>query len=56
MRGKNHDTRRESPAAAGAGCAAGHKTVLFIQKILTAQKAMTYTDLLCVAYLLFGVL
>ena len=44
--GKNRDTRRESPAAAGAACAAGHKTVLSSQKILAAQKAIAYTDLL----------
>ena len=44
--GKNRDTRRESPAGAGAGCAAGHRTVLFNQKIVAAQKAIAYTDLL----------
>jgi hypothetical protein len=44
--GKNRDTRRESPAGAGAACAAGHRTVLFGQKILAAQKPMTYNDLL----------
>jgi len=44
--GKNRDTRRESPAAAGAACAASHITNLFSQKILAAQKPMTYTDLL----------
>jgi len=44
--GKNRDTRRESPAGAGAACAASHRTVLFTQKILAAQKPMTYTDLL----------
>ena len=44
--GKNRDTRRESPAGAGAACAANHRTVLFSQKILAAQKPMTYTDLL----------
>ncbi len=41
--GKNRDTRRETPAAA---CAASHNSVLFSQKFLAAQKAMTYTDLL----------
>jgi len=51
--GKNRDTRRESPAAAGAACAACHKTILFSQKILAAQKAIAYTDLLCAAFLLF---
>ena len=49
--GKNRDTMRESPAAAGAACAASHKPILFSQKILAAQKAMTYTDLLCGVYL-----
>ncbi len=44
--GKNRDTRRETPATAGAACAAGQRAVLFSQKILAAQKAMTYTDLL----------
>ena len=44
--GKNHDTKRETPAAAGAARTAGHNTVLFSQKILAAQKAMTYTALL----------
>ena len=31
--GKNRDTMKESPAAAGAGRTAGHLTVLFSQKI-----------------------
>jgi len=44
--GKNRDTLRGSPAAAGAACAASHRTVLFSHKILAAQKPMTYTDLL----------
>ena len=35
-----------APGGAGAACAAGHITVLFSQKILAAQKPMTYTDLL----------
>jgi hypothetical protein len=37
--GKNRDTRRESPAGAGAGRTAGHLTVLFSQKILAVRKA-----------------
>ena len=37
--GKNRDTRRESPAAAGAGRTADHLTVLFSQKILAVRKA-----------------
>ena len=44
--GKNRDTRRGTPAAAGAACAAGHFPVLFSQKVLAAQKAIAYTDLL----------
>ena len=44
--GKNRDTRRGSPARAGAACAAWHLMVLFSQKVLAAQKAMTHTDLL----------
>jgi hypothetical protein len=44
--GKNRDTRRGSPAGAGAACAASHRTVIFSQKILAVQKPMTYTDLL----------
>ena len=51
--GKNRDTSRESPAGAGAACAAGHKFVLFSQKILAAQKAMTYTVLLGVVVNLY---
>jgi hypothetical protein len=49
--GKNRDTRRESPAGAGAACAASHRTVIFSQKVLAAQKPMTYTDLLGAVYL-----
>ena len=36
--GKNRDTKRESPARAGAGRTAGHKSVLFSQKILAVRK------------------
>jgi hypothetical protein len=36
-----------APGVAGAACAAWHVTVLFSQKVLAAQKAMTYTDLCC---------
>ena len=35
-----------SPRRAGAACAAGYLTLLFIQKVLAAQKAIAYTDLL----------
>ena len=37
--GKNRDTRRESPAGAGAGRTAGHLTVLSSQKILAVRSA-----------------
>jgi hypothetical protein len=37
--GKNRDTRKESPAGAGAGRTADHSTVLFRQKILAVRKA-----------------
>jgi hypothetical protein len=37
--GKNRDTRRETPAAAGAGRTADHLTVLFSQKILAVRSA-----------------
>ncbi len=37
--GKNRDTRRGSPAGAGAGRTADHLTVLFSQKILAVRGA-----------------
>ena len=37
--GKNRDTRRESPAGAGAGRTADHTGVLFSQKVLAVRKA-----------------
>ena len=37
--GKNRDTRRESPAGAGAGRTANYLTVLFSQKVLSVRKA-----------------
>jgi hypothetical protein len=37
--GKNRDTRRESPAGAGAGRTADHLTFLFSQKTLAVRKA-----------------
>ncbi len=36
--GKNRDTRRESPAGAGAGRTADHLAVLFSQKILAVRR------------------
>ena len=37
--GKNRDTRRESPARAGAGRTADHLTFLFSQKVLAVREA-----------------
>jgi len=37
--GKNRDTKRESPAGAGAGRTADHLTFLFSQKVLAVRKA-----------------
>ena len=37
--GKNRDTRRESPAGAGADRTADHLTVLFSQKVLAVRRA-----------------
>ena len=37
--GKNRDTRRGSPAGAGAGRTADHYTVLFSQKVLAVRSA-----------------
>ena len=50
--GKNRDTRRESPAGAGAGRTADHNTVLFSQKIVAVQKPIAYTDLLCLGVII----
>ena len=36
---KNRDTRRGSPAAAGAGRTADHLAVLFSQKVLAVRKS-----------------
>jgi len=37
--GKNRDTRRGSPAGAGAGRTADHLAVLFSQKVLAVRSA-----------------
>jgi len=49
--GKNRDTRRGSPAGAGAGRTADHLTVLFGQKVLAVRKPIAYTDLLAQVFL-----
>ena len=50
--GKNRDTRRESPAEAGADRTADHLTVLLSQKVLAVRKPIAYTDLLATVLLL----
>jgi len=37
--GKNRDTRRESPAGAGAGRTADHLTFFFSKKVLAVRKS-----------------
>ena len=37
--GKNRDTRRETPAGAGAGRTADHLAILFSQKVLAVRRA-----------------
>jgi len=37
--GKNRDTRRGSPAGAGAGRTADHLAILFSQKVLAVRKS-----------------
>ena len=44
--GKNRDTRRGSPAGAGAGRGASHKTVSLFTQLSRHGAPMTYTDLL----------
>jgi len=51
--GKNRDTKRESPAGAGAGRGASHKTVSLVTQLSRHGAPMTYTDLLATVYLSF---
>jgi len=44
--GKNRDTRRGSPAGAGAGRGANHKTASLFTQLSRHGAPMTYTDLL----------
>jgi len=46
--GKNRDTRRGSPAAAGAGRGASHGTASLVTRLSRHGAPMTYTDLLVV--------
>ena len=52
--GKNRDTKRESPAGAGAGRTADNLTFFFSQKVLAVRKPMTYTDLLGDVFILIS--
>ena len=53
--GKNRDTRRESPAGAGAGRTADHLTVLFSQKVLAVRKANDiYRPVRCSIFILIS--
>ena len=44
--GKNRDTRRVSPAGAGAGRGASHKTASLVTQLSRHGAAIAYTDLL----------
>ena len=44
--GKTRDTSRESPAGAGAGRGASHKTASLVTQLSRHGAPMTYTDLL----------
>jgi hypothetical protein len=50
--GKNRDTRRGSPAEAGAGRTADHLAILFSQKIIAVRKANCIYRLLEAGFLL----
>ena len=51
--GKNRDTKRESPAGAGAGRTANHLTVLFSQKVLAVRKANCIYRPVSVSYIIY---
>ena len=48
--GKNRDTRRESPAGAGAGRGASHKTAFLVTQLSRHGAAIAYTDLLAAVH------
>jgi len=55
--GKNRDTRRESPAGAGAARTADHLAILFSQKVLAVRRANDiYRPVMCRLYLLIIIL
>ena len=45
--GKNRDTSRGTPAGAGAGRGASHKTASLVTQLSRHGAAIAYTDLLC---------
>jgi len=49
--GKTGDTRWESPAGAGAGRGASHKTASLVTQLSRHGAAIAYTDLLATVYL-----
>ena len=49
--GKNRDTIRGSPAGAGAGRGASHKTASLFTQLSRHGAPMTYTDLLCAGFI-----
>ena len=48
--GKNRDTTRGSPAGAGAGRGASHKTASLVTQLSRHGAAIAYTDLLACVY------
>ena len=48
--GKNRDTIRGTPAGAGAGRGASHKTASLVTQLSRHGAAIAYTDLLAVVY------
>jgi hypothetical protein len=51
--GKNRDTRRESPAGAGAGRTADHLAFLFSQKVLAVRKGNDLYRPVSVSYIIY---
>jgi len=49
--GKNRDTKRESPAGAGAGRGASPKTASLVTQLSRHGATIAYTDLLATVYL-----
>jgi len=54
--GKNRDTRRGSPAGAGAGRTADHLAVLFSQKVIAVREANDIYRPVMASYYCFNIL